>query len=326
MTGLEQPPLEPALPERSPADDVVYALAASPGFALDGVCFAACQSGLYRSRDGGQTWHSAYGSLSLNEPLATTAVAVSPEFGADRTVVAGARGGVLVSTDGGDRWQTAMLPLPPPNITALAFSPNFVEDGALFAGTLEDGIFCSADRGRHWSAANFGLLDLNVFCLAVSPAFAGDETIFLGAESGIFHSTNGGRSWREVDFPIECAPVLSLAFSPNYATDGCLLAGTEDVGLLRSLDQGQTWAQLSQAGLLGAVNAILPAARSSGGLELLAMLPQALLISRDSGQSWSNWKAGPDFRATFTSIAAPAGLGPDAPLLVGLSDGQKLRL
>jgi photosystem II stability/assembly factor-like uncharacterized protein len=318
--------LDRELSELSPAEDVVYALAASPGFLRDGVCFAASQSGLYRSGDGGKTWHSAYDSLGLNEPLATTAVAVSPDFGSDQTVAAGARGGLLISTDGGGQWQTAMLPPPPPNITALVFSPNFVENGALFAGTLEDGIFRSTDRGRHWSAANFGLLDLNVYCLAVSPDFAKDETLILGAESGIFQSTNSGRSWREIDFPSKWAPVLSLAFSPNYATDGCLLAGTEAAGLVRSLDQGESWAHLGQARLSAPVNAILPAAPPSGGLEMLVMLPEALLVSRDAGQTWVNWKDNLELSATLSSIAMPAGLGRGMPLLVGLANGQKLRL
>jgi photosystem II stability/assembly factor-like uncharacterized protein len=318
--------LDNALSASSPSDDVVYALAASPGFAQDGVCFAASQSGLYRSQDGGRTWTSAPGSLTLDEPLATTAVALSPDFGVDQTVVAGARGGLLVSTDGGESWQTALLPAPPPNITALAIPVNYSEAGILFAGTLEDGVYRSSDRGRHWSASNFGLLDLNVLCLSISPAFAEDETIALGAESGIFQSTNGGRSWREIDFPSKWAPVLSLAFSPQYATDGCLLAGTETAGLLRSLDRGETWAHLGELRLLDAVNAIVPVARPSGGLELLVMLPGALLISRDAGQTWVNWKHGLDFQTTLTALAAPAGLRRGAPLLVGLADGRKLRI
>ena len=70
-------------------EDYVYALAASPSFAQDGICFAARRSGLYRSDDGGITWRSAYGSLDLEVPLTTLAVAVSPAFESDRSVFAG---------------------------------------------------------------------------------------------------------------------------------------------------------------------------------------------------------------------------------------------
>ena len=71
--------------------DLVYSLATSPNFALDGICFAARQSGLYRSEDGGITWRSTYDSLDLEAPLATTAVVVSSNFGSDRSVFAGAQ-------------------------------------------------------------------------------------------------------------------------------------------------------------------------------------------------------------------------------------------
>lgn len=314
------------LPGGPSADDIVLALAASPDFARDGLCFAACQSGLYRSQDGGLSWHSAYDSLGLSEPLATTAVAVAPEVSAAHTVVAGARGGFLLSTDSGATWQAFLLPPPAPNITTLVFSPDYAADGQIFAGTLEDGVFRSTDRGRHWAASNFGLLDLNIYSLAVSPDFANDESLVAGAESGVFHSTNGGRSWREMDFPSKWAPVLSLAYSPNYAVDGCLLAGTEANGLLRSLDRGQSWAHLGQGRLAAAINAILPVVPPSGGLELLAALPEAVLVSRDGGQTWVNWKDGRRLSATISAVAAPCGLGQHAPLLVGLADGHKLRL
>src|SRR5260370_42378772 len=88
--------------------DVVYALSASTLFAQDGICFAACQSGLYRSVDGGDTWQQALESLELDEPLTITAVAVSPASISLRTVFAGTRGGVLRSSDGGTNWQGAI--------------------------------------------------------------------------------------------------------------------------------------------------------------------------------------------------------------------------
>src|SRR5689334_16298528 len=83
------------------SQDIVYAMAASPNFAQDGVCFAARPSGLYRSEDGGQSWRLAYEQLNLSAPLATTSVVVSPDYAADHSVFAGISDGVLRSTDGG---------------------------------------------------------------------------------------------------------------------------------------------------------------------------------------------------------------------------------
>ena len=48
--------------------DTAYALAVSPNYAQDGLCFVARRSGLYRSTDGGQSWEDAYAPLSLAAP------------------------------------------------------------------------------------------------------------------------------------------------------------------------------------------------------------------------------------------------------------------
>ena len=89
------------LADENNVQDVVYALAASPNFEQDGICFAACASGLRRSEDGGRTWQDAYAALNLEAALATAAVAVSPDFASDHNVFAGVGGGILRSVDGG---------------------------------------------------------------------------------------------------------------------------------------------------------------------------------------------------------------------------------
>jgi photosystem II stability/assembly factor-like uncharacterized protein len=327
------------------APDITYALAASPTFDQDGVCYAARRSGLYRSVDGGRTWQDAYAGLGLVAPLATLAVATSPASASGRySVFAGVSGGVLRSFDGGDSWLTTPLPSPPPIVSGLVVSPDYDRDGTVLAATVEDGVFRSGDRGSRWESWNFGLLDLDVYCIALSPAFggplgsSGDETIYVGTETGIFRSTNGGRAWREVDFDLNLAPVLSLALSPDYARDGCLVAGTESHGLYRSNDRGRTWKRLGEAvpSLAGApaqsVSALLLAPEYPAKPQILAMLANVLLVSRDDGMTWEAWATaipmaqGLDLGPGAACVAAPLGLDPGAPLLVGLLDGRVLRI
>lgn len=304
---------------------MVLGLAASPAFITDGVCFAARNSGLYRSDDGGQTWRNAYAEQAREEPWATPAVALSPDFAADRCVFAGAPGGVLRSLDGGQAWQMAVLATPPPFVTALAVSPAFARDGMLFAATLEDGVFCSTDRGSRWAAWNFGLLDLAVLALAISPNFAEDETLFAGTETGIFRSTNGGRAWREVAFPTELAPVLALAISPGFAGDGVLFAGTEEHGLWRSDDRGQTWAVMGQDMISGAIQAILLAPDFPRTPTMAVLTGGGLYTSRDGGKSWARQLVGDEPDQTGTTMIAPRGLDAGGPLLIGFADGQVRR-
>jgi photosystem II stability/assembly factor-like uncharacterized protein len=292
--------------------DVVYALHCAPN-----VCFAARASGLYRSTDGGRSWHFVYDSLALTGTLPTTSVVTSPDFASDRTVFAGVSGGVLYSLDGGDIWQAVEFGAPPPTVSSLVISPDFRRDGILLAGTMEDGVFRSGNRGYNWAAWNFGLLDLDIFTLAISPDFAADETLFAGVESGIFRSTNGGRAWREIALPVGYEPVLSLALSPTYAQDGTLFAGTESQGLLRSTDRGATWTQLATPD--GPVNGLLLAPDFPAMPHVLVLLEHTLLLSHDAGQTWSEVPA--DLEGMST-VLAPAGLSPGAPLLIGTARGD----
>jgi photosystem II stability/assembly factor-like uncharacterized protein len=302
--------------------DIVYAIAVSPSFRKDGICFAARRSGLFRSDDRGLTWHSAYKSLRLQAALPTATVALSPDFGRDGTVFAGVAGGVLRSTDGGAGWQVVTLPTPPPHVTSLLVSPDYARDGTVLGGTLEDGVLRSGDRGRNWVAWNFGLLDLNTLAMSISSDYAADETVFVGTESGIFRSINGGRAWREVAFPVEFAPVLSLALSPNYSVDGTLLAGTEAHGLFVSRDRGGSWDPSAEGTAQGAVNGLVVSAGSSGALHILALLGHGVLLSRDGGQAYEDCGVAPETDEGFTTAAAPSGLEEGALLLIGQTDGR----
>ncbi len=187
--------------------DFVYCLAASQNFDQDQLIFAAKQSGLYRSVDGGQTWRDAYASLELKAPLPTSSVtvAISDE---NTFVFACVEGNILRSLDGGVTWAVTELGSPLPLVTSLVVSPNFSQDGVLLAGTMQDGIFRSTNRGANWSGWNFGLFDPNINALAVSPNFANDQTLYAGSQCGVFCSINAGRSWRDLRFSHRICPSL----------------------------------------------------------------------------------------------------------------------
>jgi len=306
--------------------DPVYALATSPNFAKDGLCFAARSSGLYRSEDGGISWYSAFDGLDMETMPVATCVVFSPDFDSDQMVFVGAKGGILRSIDGGESWNVAALPSPPPLVTTIIASPNYARDGILLVGTFEDGVFCSTDRGNNWVAWNFGLLDLNVLALEISPDFGSDETLYVGVDSGVFRSTNGGRAWREVAFETSLAPVLSLAISPNYLRDGTLLAGTEAKGLWLSDDRGSTWKLMGEKWISGTVNAILISSKISTTPELLVLDNNNLQFSPDLGTNWRPWKNDLDIGGEIISVLAPEGLERMGPLLVGLIDGSVLRV
>jgi photosystem II stability/assembly factor-like uncharacterized protein len=310
--------------DENEAANLVYAVAASPNFSQDGICFAAHGEGMERSADAGETWQPAYASLNIEMPPATTALALSPDFANDGHVFAGTQGGVLLSIDGGQTWYVTTLSTPAPLVSALAASPNFAADATIFAATTDAGVYRSTDRGRTWVAWNFGLLDRNVFCVALSPNYGTDATLFIGTESGVFRSINGGRSWRETSFPTEMAPVLSLACAPDLVEGGALLAGTEASGLWQSTDQGRTWTQLAPDEIAGGVNALVVPSAS----DVLAIVEDSLLLSHDGGETWVDVAGNEDDAdaTPVTAVAAPNALGPGAVVLAGELGGTVRRV
>ncbi len=304
------------------SQDLVYALAASPDFRQDGILFAARAHGLFRSTDSGQTWTAVLQSEKPGEPVMVTSLAISPDFTHDRTVFASLPGGVISSQDGGETWQAAVLPTPIPVVSALALSPNFLQDGALFTATTQDGVFLSTNRGASFVVWNFGLIDSNVFCLAVSPDFANDRKLYAGTESAIYVSRNGGRSWRELNLPTELAPVISLALSPDASSETALLAGTEFSGLFMSADGGKTWRPSGYDGAQGPVNCVLVSAQYPLEADILILTPLSLLLSRDNGQTWQEQTRPEGWPAELSTALAPEGLDPGCRVLVGLSSGD----
>ena len=295
--------------KQNPYEDFIYCLTASPNFKKDGLVCAAKRSGLYYSRDKGRTWKDAYASLKLAAPLPTSAAAISI-VNEITYVFAGIEGKILRSLTSGETWEVADLESPAPQVTALAISPNFAKDGTLLAATVQDGILRSTNRGVNWTGWNFGLYDSNINALA----FLDSQIVFVGTQSGIFRSSNAGRSWRDLDFPIDLAPVVCLAVS----SDGTLYAGTEAEGLHVSCDEGRTWEQLTE----GTVEQIHQDAPG----RLLILRDGELLLSENGGHSWQAARPGFELAADISALTAPLGLFPDKPLLVGLSNGEIIKV
>lgn len=305
--------------------DIALAFAVASPAAGERVCFAARNSGLYRSDDDGLSWTA----LDAGAAHPITAVAVSPAVAVDRTLFAGTAGAVLRSTDLGATWQPVPLGSPPPLVSALAVSPAVHDDGIVLAGTFADGVYRSADRGLTWRRANVGLFDPSVLAVAISPAFATDQTALIGAASGLFLSTTGGRSWRDLDGP-EAAPVLAVAISPAFAADGLLIAGTEGAGVFESRDGGARWRQVypHPAGVLAETDVVRieitpgPAGRA----EALVVTSDGVIRSRRGGAAWIDCTTDLPPGEMIVSAIMLDHTGVDGSLLVGLASGAIRRV
>ena len=116
--------------------------------------------------------------------------------------------------------------------------------------------------------------------------------------------------------------MLSQALSPSFAEDGVLYIGTEQQGLLRSADRGQSWRRLGQATLTEPINSILLGPRFPEQPELLILHGERLLYSGDGGDTWEAWRAKRLADLEITAVAAPQGFDRGGAVLVGMAGGQ----
>ena len=298
---------------KTPLQQVVMALAASPAAARDGMVFAITNEGvLWRSSNRGETW------TRVNIPGSGLAmsVALSPTFDEDSLMWVGMpEGAIIWSPDRGRTWRDSYITKTVSPVASLAVSPAVTSDGLVLAATLDDGVLRSLDRGRTWSPANFGLLDLKTLALALCPSFANEQISLVATETALFRSRNGGLSWKEVGFWEDA--VQCVVFSPHFGQDRRAWVGTEQGGLMASTDGGQTWQAVESCPKVS-VNAL--GITSEPEPWLLAGTSQGLYASDDEGKTWQ-----PVLPDVNVLAMATAGQGANAWLFAATEEGKLYR-
>lgn len=173
-------------------------------------------SGVYRSRDGGETWQNV--GLESSEHIGK--ILIHPGDG--NTVLVAAEGplwspggerGIYKTEDGGETWRHVLDIDENTGVTDLEFdpsNPDVVYAAAyqrrrhiwgLMSGGENSGIYKSSDGGDTWREVTTGLPsgDMGKIGLAVTPAdpdvvYATIEA--ADAERGFYRSTDKGESWQ----------------------------------------------------------------------------------------------------------------------------------
>jgi photosystem II stability/assembly factor-like uncharacterized protein len=162
------------------------------------VWFGVEIGGVYRSRDGGNTWQKTSNGL-VSEDI--HALAVIRENGKRKLFVATNRG-VDVSRDDGDHWAPVALDVPRPYFRAIV--PKADTDRVLFL-TNGDGppgstgrLLRSDDYGETWNDAGLpGALNSTPWCVAVHPLEP--NLVFVATNLGqLFRSEDEGQTWAKL--------------------------------------------------------------------------------------------------------------------------------
>jgi len=229
-----------------------------------------------------------------NVPGRTRGLIVDTDDATRNTWFAGsAGGGIWKTTDAGESWTLLTPDLSNMATTTLAMAPS--QHDIIYTGTGEgfgnldgingNGIFKSTNRGVSWSYLPATSMFSDVNRLAVDPT--NPDILIAATSTGIYRTTNGGTNWTQVsnlEF-IEDLKVNPANFNIQYATQN-------GVGVLKSIDAGQTWA-LSNAGMspsgrieiaVSPANPNRVAASAQGGLSGNG---SDLYLSNDAGSTWS---------------------------------------
>ncbi|HMY74722.1 MAG TPA: YCF48-related protein, partial [Blastocatellia bacterium] len=204
-------------------------------FAANGnTLFAATDSLVRRSTDGGRTWTGTNLNLFDVEVVRTVLTKDGRVFAGTLDIF---EAGLFVTSNDGQSWTPVRGGLPnngQVGVTSLAATPThlFALTGNFF-GTAA--VYASADNGQSWTIANTGLPG-NVRKLS-----ANGETAYALADNRIFASTDGGKTWAQINTAFTARSVRSLGFAANR-----LLAGTGGDGVFASTDGGRNFAEANQ--------------------------------------------------------------------------------
>ena len=182
-----------------------------------------------------------------------------------------------------DAWQPISSGLPEnAEVRSVVIRPDNPE--IVYAGT-QMGPYRSDDAGRSWTSLRLPGPNRVVWSICLHPIEP--ETIFVGVGGfSIWRTRDGGASWQELAVP---APgggiampfptrVVRIVIDPNNPDE--IYAGLEVSGIVRSLDGGDTWSDISGDLLALATHERLHSALVSGDPNEGMMDTHALAISR----------------------------------------------
>lgn len=208
--------------------------------------------GIFRSRDGGETWqkvffkHEQAGVIDLvmcahdpNILYASTFEVIRRTWGLK---AGGPNSGIFKSTDGGDTWQelTRNPGLPSDNLGRIGLAhsqakPNRIT--ALVDSKEKNGLYQSEDGGKTWTwlNAHVGITQrpFYYYHLHASP-IDGDE--FWVASNKLWQSLDGGKTWKQRTGTKD--DFHDIKFDPG---DKDRMIVTHDGGAMVSLNGGTTW-------------------------------------------------------------------------------------
>ena len=221
--------------------------------------------GVYRSRDGGETWEN----LGLKDSDHISKIIVHPED--PNTVFVAAQGplwssggdrGLFKTTDGGETWENVLSAGEWTGVTDVVMDPRNPDRlyaatwqhhrtvAAYVGGGPESGVHMSEDGGETWTELTNGLPEGNMgkIGLAISPLRP--DVVYAAIEldrrtGGVWRSETRGASWKKMSDAVGAGTgphyYTELYASPHKFDRLYLVSNTSQV----SEDGGETWRNIN---------------------------------------------------------------------------------
>lgn len=268
-----------------PGNDVFY-MTVNPQNSEE--LFAVADLGVYRSRDGGDSWQLVMSEINFTNRVG---IAVDPHTSSNVYVVT--RQLMVKSQDGGITWTVEPIAFSIDSATSIIIDP--VTPSTFYLLTEEDGNFRSMDSGNTWQhISSSGNLLLNP---------QNPQQLFLSIPTGLYRSEDRGITWTQ----ISPQAVRLLAVNPHnpiviYAE--LSVSVNQDV-LLKSNDGGTTWIPIYEGEEGFLINSL---AIDTENAEILyfGTLISGTFRSLDGGTTWESINSNlPDILPTRRLIADP---------------------
>lgn len=243
------------------------------------------QGKVYCSTDKGSTW-----SITGNMPVSAMRL-MTDDRGAN-IVLAATQDKFYRSTDAGLSWVQA-------NSDGIGSDVGFTVIGRNVFTTHGSAVYKSTDYGTSWTSASQGVNFVGnyggkIFGIGTGEVTSAGTSLFLAGGSYLYRSTDNGVSWHQVgcgpgpinDEGLPCWPVETGA---RYAVCGSVLFGSDEYGVRRSTDDGDTWTSVGNGGpschrvrdLVVCGSRIFVATDSNG-----------VFLSTDNGDTWNSLYSG----------------------------------
>ncbi|MEZ4895344.1 MAG: glycosyl hydrolase [Saprospiraceae bacterium] len=237
-------------------------------------------------------------------------------------------GGVWQTTDGGESWKNISDGFfGTGSIGAIAvYQPNpaiiYVGTGsACIRGNVSagDGIYKSLDGGKTWRhvldiQAQIGRIVLHPDNPDIAYAAVLGNAFGPSAERGIYRTLDGGSTWKKVHFVSNRTGAIDLVMHPRYSNilfagmwtaerkPWTLVDGSDEGGLWKSTDGGDTWTQVrnglpeGQVGRIGITISPVNPDRMWVTQDAADETKGGLYLSEDSGSTWKRINRDHDIR------------------------------